>query len=181
MNISIGTKNQKKVSSVTNIFTEIFDTTEIKVASHDVDSGVPSAPHDEETYAGALNRALACTELDTSADYCVGIESGLVMRYGIMFEEAWAVVISKDNQKFIGYSSGLMLPSVVAERMQNGEAHDKIMADYDKLFDLPDDNRDTWSRYTGGNISRQISLDEALRNAIIQLKPSENNLYMPVS
>ena len=51
------------------------------------------------------------------------------------------------------------------------------MADFDKLFNLPDDNRDTWSRYTGGGISRQISLEEAARNAVIRLSESRQNLY----
>lgn len=77
----------------------------------------------------------------------------------------------------VGYSSGLLLPEVVTRRMNNGEIHNEIMADFDKKFDLPEDNRDTWSRYTGGFISRQISLEEALRNALIQCVPMERNLY----
>lgn len=176
MKVAIGTKNQKKVAAVSKIFKEQFGLSIIEVIPCSVESGVPDAPHDDETYRGALQRAQACKELG-EADYYVGIESGLVERYGNLFEEAWAVVITSDNQKFMGYSSGLMLPSIVAERMNSGEAHDKIMADYDKLFNLPEDNRDTWSRYTGGLVSRQLSLDEALRNAIIQMIPSENNLY----
>jgi hypothetical protein len=51
------------------------------------------------------------------------------------------------------------------------------MAHFDKEFNLPDDNRDTWSRYTGGNMSRQVSLEESLRNALIQAAQSERNLY----
>lgn len=70
-----------------------------------------------------------------------------------------------------------MLPSVVTDRMQSGEMHNHIMEYFDKKFNLPDDNRDTWSRYTGGNISRQVSLEESLRNALIQIVDSEQNLY----
>lgn len=70
-----------------------------------------------------------------------------------------------------------MLPETVVDRMQGGEKHNEIMASIDRQFNLPDDNRDTWSRYTGGNISRQVSLEEALRNSLIQLVPSERNLY----
>jgi non-canonical (house-cleaning) NTP pyrophosphatase len=123
-----------------------------------------------------MNRAKECVTIST-ADYYVGIESGLVKRYGHFFEEAWAVVISADGTQQIGYSSGLLLPPVVSGRMGKGEMHNDIMAHFDKLFNLPDDNRDTWSRYTGGYISRQVSLEEALRNALIQSVPTEQNLY----
>lgn len=175
MEVVIGTQNKKKVAAARKIFQEVLSPNNLEVVSYDAKSGVPEAPHDEETYRGALNRAEACCKVD--GDYFVGIESGLVERYGNLFEEAWAVVISSDNKVFLGYSSGLLIPPVVAKRMKAGEQHNEIMKHYDKLFNLPDDNRDTWSRYTGGNMSRQTSLDEALRNAIIQLMPSDRNLY----
>lgn len=176
MKILIGTKNQKKEKVVGDIFTEILKPSSLDVASHNAKSLVPEAPFDKETYQGALNRAKECQAIG-NANYYVGIESGLVERYGHLFEEAWAVVISDKDQIYYGYSSGLLLPAVVSKRMKAGESHMKIMKYYDDHFQLPDDNRDTWSRYTGGNISREISLQEALRNAIIQLMPSEKNLY----
>lgn len=176
MKIIVGTKNEKKVSIVQSVFESITKNSEIEIIKHDAPSGVPEAPHDKETYTGAMNRAKACT-LVGDADYYIGIESGLVNRYGEYFEEAWAVIIPNNSKPLIGYSSGLMLPAVVVERMKNGEMHNEIMADYDKLFNLPDDNRDTWSRYTGGTISREISLAEAVRNALIQTSESDRNLY----
>lgn len=176
MKVAIGTFNSKKIKAVEKIFKEILSKDEIVVISVKVDSKVPEAPHGIETYQGAENRAVGCMKSHL-ADYYVGIESGLVERYGNLFEESWAVVISNNKDKYIGYSSGLLIPKVVANRMKKGEKHYDIMNYYDKVFNLPEDNRDTWSRYTGGNISRQLSLDEALRNALIQLAPSEQNLY----
>lgn len=176
MKISIGTKNQKKIEVTAAVFKGVLAMKRVEVTGYDVASNVPEAPHDNETYEGALNRATACTEIG-SADYYVGIESGLVERYGYMFEEAWAVVIAADGTRRIGYSSGLMVPQTVVNRIHDGEKHNEIMASIDKQFNLPDDNRDTWSRYTGGNISRQISIEEALRNALIQFVSSERNLY----
>lgn len=175
MKVIVGTQNKKKVAAARKVFQEVLSPADLEIVSNNANSGVPEAPFDKETYQGALNRAEACRTID--GDYFVGIESGLVERYGNLFEEAWAVVIARDNKVFLGYSSGLLLPPVVAARMRSGEQHHEIMKHYDQLFDLPDDNRDTWSRYTGGNISRQTSLDEALRNAIIQLMPSDRNLY----
>jgi len=176
MKIIVGTKNQKKVDVVTSVFKNILKQPSLEVIPHDAKSLVPEAPHDRETYEGAMNRAKDCEQLG-DADYYVGIESGLVNRYGNIFEEAWAVIISKNGTSQIGYSSGLLLPNVVVGRMNNGELHNDIMADIDKMFDLPEDNRDTWSRYTGGSISRQVSLEESLRNALIQSTDSERNLY----
>lgn len=176
MKIIVGTKNQKKLAAVRAVFLEVLKPSSLEVDSFDAKSLVPDAPHNEDTYRGALNRAKECAE-KFEVDYCVGIESGLVERYGNYFEEAWAVVISADGSSCIGYSSGLLLPKVVVDRMKKGEKHNKIMEHYDKLYDLPEDNRDTWSRYTGGNMTRQLSLDEALRNAIVQMAPSDRNLY----
>lgn len=176
MKIIIGTKNQKKVSVVQGVFRDFLKDENIDIASHDAKSGVPDAPRDIETYNGALNRAEECYRIG-GFDYSVGLESGLVERYGNYFEEAWAVIISSDGTKRIGYSSGLLLPSIVTKRMEAGEKHNDIMAYFDKKFNLPDDNRDTWSRYTGGHISRQVSLEEALRNALIQSASTERNLY----
>ena len=176
MKIVVGTRNQKKLHVVETVFKNVLQLTDVTVIGHDVDSRVPEAPHDQETYQGALNRAVECQTLD-KADYYIGLESGLANRYGNYFEEAWAVIITKTNQQLVGYSSGLILPPVVVERMNNGDKHNEIMDYFDKLFDLPKDNRDTWSRYTGGNISRQISLEEAVRNALIQSSKSTHNLY----
>jgi inosine/xanthosine triphosphatase len=176
MKVIIGTENQKKIDVVSLTFKTIFGSEDITVAGYPASSKVPDAPHGQETYEGAFNRANECLKLG-SADYYVGIESGLVERYGNMFEEAWAVVISSGETKYIGYSSGLLLPPIVANRMNNGEKHNDIMAYFDKAFNLPDDNRDTWSRYTDGTISRQVSLEEALRNALIQIGKSKRNLY----
>lgn len=176
MKVIIGTKNQKKIDVASRIFKDILKTQDVIVDGYNAQSGVPEAPHDHETYLGALNRATECRNVG-EADYYIGIESGLVKRYGNMFEEAWAVVMAHDGSLMVGYSSGLMLPKAVVDRMNAGRKHNEVMAHFDKEFNLPDDNRDTWSRYTGGNISRQVSLEEALRNALIQIVHSEHNLY----
>jgi inosine/xanthosine triphosphatase len=176
MKIVVGTKNPKKIHVVRSVFEATLSAVDVDVQGYDANSKVPEAPHDKETFDGAMNRVLECQQT-CEADYYVGIESGLVERYGNYFEEAWAVVVFKDGSKRIGYSSGLMLPPVVVDRMNKGEKHNEVMAYFDKAFNLPEDNRDTWSRYTGGTISRQVSLEEALRNALIQTVPSEKNLY----
>jgi non-canonical (house-cleaning) NTP pyrophosphatase len=174
MKIIVGTNNQKKLDVVGAICSDLLRVS-VEVTGYSSNSQVPEAPHDEETYRGALNRALDC-EQSGEADAYIGIESGLVERYGNFFEEAWSVV-SRNNKQYIGYSSGLLLPEVVTTRMAEGMLHNKIMEQIDKELKLPDDNRDTWSRYSGGQILRSISLEESLRNALIQSVPAKNSLY----
>jgi inosine/xanthosine triphosphatase len=176
MKIVVGTKNQKKIDVSLRVFKSVLNTEDVTVEGRNAQSRVPEAPYNQETYQGAYNRAVECYK-EGGADYYIGIESGLAERYGNMFEEAWAVVISHDGTERVGYSSGLMLPKTVVDRMNAGQKHNEIMAYFDKEFNLPEDNRDTWSRYTGGNISRQVSLEESLRNALIQAVYSERNLY----
>ena len=64
-----------------------------------------------------MNRARECAQVGGEADYYVGIESGLVERYGPYFEEAWAVIIAGDGKEQIGYSSGLVLPQIVVDEL----------------------------------------------------------------
>lgn len=174
MKIIVGTNNQKKLDVVSAVCSNLLQSS-VEVIGYSANSSVPEAPHDEETYRGALNRALDC-EQSGEADYYIGIESGLVERYGNHFEEAWSVVI-RNNKRYVGYSSGLLLPEMVTNKMSEGMLHNKIMEQIDEELKLPKGNRDTWSRYSGGQILRNISLEEALRNALIQSVPAANSLY----
>ncbi|HMR73091.1 MAG TPA: DUF84 family protein, partial [Candidatus Saccharibacteria bacterium] len=94
--ISIGTRNQNKIARVKSVV-EALLSDEVIANGHDVESGVLDAPLDEQTYIGAKNRAESCNKLD-EADYYIGLESGLVERYDQWFEEAWAVVITKEGR-----------------------------------------------------------------------------------
>lgn len=55
------------------------------VKGYDVPSDVPDTPHGEEVECGASNRAQA---LAAEGVYAVGLESGLVERYGGTYEES---------------------------------------------------------------------------------------------
>lgn len=173
MDIIIGTKNQAKVAIATQILAEYFPDAQLEIKSVDIDSGVSGSPEDEATKTGAENRAHGAAE---TADYGVGIESGLVERYGILFEEAWACV-SHEGKTYYGYSSGLPIPPHVLRTMKesgldHGAAMRKIRDELNQF-----DDRDTWGTYSGKLVLRNISLQEALRNAVVQIVHTENNLY----
>lgn len=174
MKILVGTNNEKKLEVVRSVLKQLSQD-EVKVSGISVDSKVPEAPIGRETLQGAYNRATECLK-NGGHNFYVGVESGLVKRYGYSFEEAWAVILHNDN-KYIGYSSGLLLPKIVIAKMEQGILHNKIMEELDEELNLPKNNRDTWSRYSGGAILRNVSLEEALRNAFIQALPAKNSLY----
>lgn len=173
MNVVIGTKNKKKVAIAAKVLAEYFPEVEIDIQGIDIDSGVSGSPRDEETKTGAENRARTAA---TSADYGIGIESGMVERYGMWFEEAWACVVHEDKTYF-GYSSGLPIPLHVLKVMrENDFRHGLAMRLILEKLERPDE-RDTWGTYSDKLILRDVSLQEALRNALIQTIASEQSLY----
>lgn len=174
LRIIVATQNESKIDIVTAVCNELFSDLAVEVSGKDIPSGVAEAPHDAEIYQGALNRALSCTRF--SPDFSVGIESGLATRNDGLYEETWAIIIDSSKRQYSAYSSGLPLPHRVTERMKV-MTHDKVMEELDSEFMLPQNNRNTWSRYTGGVLERNISLYEALRNAFVQTLLNEKNLY----
>lgn len=176
MNSIVGTKNKAKIAVVARVMAEFLPDDELGVTGIDAPSGVPDTPRDHETKQGAYNRALYVSRHDI-AHYNIGIESGLVQRYGIWFEEAWACIII-DDKSYYGYSSGLPIPLYVLETMrihdlEHGHAMSHILT---TELHRPDE-RDTWGTYSDKVILREVSLQEALRNALIQTLPSKQSLY----
>lgn len=178
--VIIGTRNHNKQQITTAIF-EQLSSQSVQLQTVDAPSGVEDAPFDADVYKGAFNRARYCQQ-QTSSDtaICVGLESGLVHREEVLFEETWAVLLHNKRQ-FVGYSSGLAVPDHIITRMEKHSLkHNEMM----KLFDGEqgkNPNSDTWSSYTGDVLSRNTSLQEAVRNAAIQLFTNEDSLYNPTS
>lgn len=175
MKVIVGSTSKRKIDVVKKVFDQYFSDENLEIISHDSVSGVPNTPYDEQTYIGAKNRASDARQAQ-SANYYVGLETGMVTRYGILFDEAWACVISKDGNEYFGYSSGLRVPNFILKRMKElTMEHSDAMTIIEKeLGDLPNDNSST---YTGGILLRAMSLEEALRNALVQTLPHKTNLY----
>ncbi len=175
MKILVGSTSGRKIKVVEKVFTT-FVKGDFQVSGHNAVSGVPETPYNKETFEGSRNRARDC-EASHEADYFVGLESGLTERYGQLYEEAWATVITKEGKEFFGYSSGLKIPDLVVRRMKESKLeHCEVMTLIEEEFGkLPND---TWGTYSGGSLSREVSLEEALRNALMQIMPGEGALYL---
>ncbi|HEU5114551.1 MAG TPA: inosine/xanthosine triphosphatase [Candidatus Paceibacterota bacterium] len=174
MKAIIGSASERKIKTVERALAPIAPET-VHVLGFKASSGVPETPYDKQTFDGARNRAMHSKEAG-DADFYVGLESGLVERYGHMYEEAWCVVLAKDGAEYHGYSSGLKIPDYVLKRMDElGMEHCDAMTIIEKEHgDLPND---TWGNYSGGMILREQSLEEAVRNAFIQCFAPKHSFY----
>lgn len=176
MKFIIGSKSKRKINVAKKIIGQLFNEKSIVIEGYDAKSQVPDTPYDKQTFDGARNRALDCRSRIGDGDYCIGLESGLIERYGHMYEEAWAVVINKEGKEYYGYSGGLKVPDYILKRMDELKMeHCDVMTIIEKEFgNLPND---TWGNYSGGLIIREISLEEALRNVLIQIVASDKSFY----
>lgn len=175
MKIIIGSGSERKIKMAQKVADQLF-LEKVEVTGYPAKSGVPDTPWDQETFAGAKNRALDALNHQSGAKYYLGLESGLIERYGHIYEEAWAAVIDQNGKEFYGYSSGLKVPDFILKKMDELKMeHSDAMTIIEEEFGkLPND---TWGTYTGGAILREISLEEALRNALIQVTAPEQSFY----
>lgn len=171
----IGSASKRKINTAEKIIRQLFNDN-ISIIGHNAKSQMPDTPYDKQTFDGAKNRALDSKTHIADGNFYIGLESGLIERYGHIYEEAWAAVITSDNKEYFGYSSGLKVPDYILKRMNELKMeHCDIMTIIEEEFGkLPND---TWGTYSGGILLREISLEEALRNALIQITASDNSFY----
>lgn len=176
MKFVVGSKSQRKIAVTEKVVGQLFNEKNIVTESYDAESKVPYTPYDQQTFDGARNRAMDSKHHVINCDYYIGLESGLVERYGHMYEECWAVIITGDSKEYYGYSSGLKVPDYILQKMDDlNMEHYGVMAMIEKEFgNLPND---TWGTYSGGVLIREISLEESLRNAFIQIIAPPESFY----
>lgn len=177
MKFFIGTNNAVKVDTAKQVIAKILDSTDFELFGKDVPSGFGETPHDQETIQGAENRAKELILLP-ECEYAIGLESGLVQRYGHIFEEAWCCVIAKHKTTY-GYSSGLKVPDVITRKMSSDNLeHFEVLRLEEIRSLLPvKTSKDTWGNYSNLALTRKISFEEALRNALVQMFSSSESLY----
>jgi non-canonical (house-cleaning) NTP pyrophosphatase len=174
MKFIVGSASHRKIVAVKK-FVALTVEHDIEVAGYPSRSGVPDTPWDDEMLEGARNRANDA-KVHMRGDYFVGLESGLVERYGSVYEETWSCVVDKHGNEYVGFSSGLRVPQgIVDEMVASGMTHGQVMRRLEIEHGLEDS--DTWGSYTGRLIIREISLVEALRNSLVQAFAPDDSLY----
>lgn len=119
--VVVGSANPVKIAAVRAILTQVAPT--VTVEGLAVASGVPEQPFgDEQTQAGARQRALAALEATPHATLGVGLEGGVVeLPDGGLRTCAWAVIVDRHGHEGMGGSLSMPLPERVAARIRAGE------------------------------------------------------------
>jgi inosine/xanthosine triphosphatase len=121
MKIIIASKNPVKIEAVHNGFAEMFPDWRLEMQGISVPSDVSDQPMgDEETFAGAFNRAKNAQTVLPNADFWVGVEGGNI-RHGENEMEvmAWVVIISK-NKVGKARTAGFFLPQKIVDLINQG-------------------------------------------------------------
>ncbi len=119
--VIVGSENPVKIAAVQAVLGRLAPNATVRGIA--VASGVPDQPFgDEETQAGARQRALSALSQTPDAQLAVGLEGGVVeLPNGQMRSCAWAVVVDAHGAEGIGGSLSMPLPNRVALRIRNGE------------------------------------------------------------
>ncbi|HJH27188.1 MAG TPA: hypothetical protein C5S37_10605, partial [Methanophagales archaeon] len=123
MRILVGSQNPVKLEATKEAFSAYFDTVEVTGIS--VSSNVSNQPVDDETFAGARNRAFELKRIDEAgnfnAEFFVGIEGGIKKLFYRWF--TFGVMCIMDDKGRIGYGTSpfFELPSHISEELLKGK------------------------------------------------------------
>ena len=180
MKILVGTENKRKIEAVKTVINSMEIYEEYTISGLSTESSVPETPLNEDTKEGAINRAQNAQLCEVGCDLYIGIESGLVKRFGEMYEEVWSAIIYR-GKIYTAYSSGIKLPeSISVELLPDVSNHREIMNFLRSKYDIDIHETlgvDTWGNYTGNKIRREVGLEEAVRNALVQIFPGKESFY----
>ncbi len=172
------TLNPVKVGAVEEAFKRYWP--ECEVVGMEVESGVAAQPiTEQETMDGARNRAMACIG---DNEYGVGIEGGVTMIEGKMFECAWVCVVKKSqitNSPILkleyeeGLGGGLYfeLPEKIAEKIKSGGELGPIMEEIMK-FDVKRTSG-AIGVFTKGQLDRKSAYVHIMLSALIKFVSPE--------
>ena len=127
MKVIVGSTNPVKVEAVRIAFTRVWPEQAWEIQGISVPSGIASQPmSDEESIAGARNRARNAIDVHTAIDtpdvaYGVGLEGG-IQRVGThYYDSGWCVVLDKQGREGIGSTIHLVVPPKMMRMIQQGK------------------------------------------------------------
>ena len=143
---------------------------QVEVRGKKLESGVPEQPYSlDESLEGASNRQKALRQLGVVADFLVTVESGL-HPVGEGVYGRVAVLIERPGQPtHTGLSIDLRYPQEVLDVVPSQYADVGTWAMEVKGAT----EKDPYAIFTGGRRTRQDTIEDAARNALISLLVSE--------
>ena len=149
MHIFVGSTNPVKINAVIQAASETWP--DVKVEGIEVESGIADQPRsDEETKQGSMNRArnvlAKASEMakernqqDDTHDLTlgVGLEGGVFENdQGEMWSTVWVSVADQQGNVFSSNGARFLVPSVVANRIRQGEEMGPIIAEVVGEYDV---------------------------------------------
>ena len=166
--VLVGSVNPVKIGAVRDAFAPHFP--DVAVDGIEVASGVPAQPVDDETFAGAENRALALARMNAErgfgASFCVGLEGGIAQLHARWFAFGVVGIAGADGRLSFGVSPLFELPPGITDDLLAGVELGDVM---DRLAG----ERNTKQRggaigvLTGGRITRRALYAQGVAMALI--------------
>jgi inosine/xanthosine triphosphatase len=182
MQVVVGSTNQVKLRATRRAFEARYDLMRgehVALMQTSVSSGVPEQPRGlDETVLGAFNRATACLEF--MGDYTVGIESGViqlqVVGSNIALDCCACVIFEVATMQYtLGISSAWAMPSYIQQQFAQLSATETLddamqRSGLSSISNLGS-SIGAIGILSGGQLTREDYTVEAVRNALISLKP----------
>lgn len=139
---------------------------DVDVRGKKLESGVPEQPYSlEESLEGAKNRQEALRQLGVEADYLVTVESGLHPVGDAVYGCVAVLIEQPGGPTYTGLSIDLQYPQ---------EVLDVVPSQYPDVGTWAMEvkgakEKDPYAIFTGGRRTRQDTIEDAARNALISL------------
>jgi len=134
LKIAVGSTNPVKIAATKNVMKKIYGNS-VEVVPIKVESGVSHTPiGEEEIVRGAKNRAIRALQA-IQADIGVGMEGGIVKKFGEWFLTGWCAVVDRSGKFSLGSSVYMLLPDSVVERVLKGEELGVVFDDITGMHD----------------------------------------------
>jgi inosine/xanthosine triphosphatase len=179
MKVLVGSRNPVKLEAVKTAFSTYFDA--VDVVGIGVHSGVSNQPIEDETFAGAKNRALALMRISEgdNARFFVGIEGGIKKLVHRWF--TFGVICIVDDLGRIGYgtSTFFALPARISEELLKGKGTVELSDVVDDLTGETNtkEKQGAVGYFTKGVMDRKRYYVDGLIAALIPFLNAE--LYFP--
>lgn len=180
----MGSKNPVKVDSVKEAFHKYWP--EAVVIGNEVESGVSAQPMSElETMNGARQRAYKVLEMNSEAEYGVGIEGGVTELNptspswmgmhggkGRLFECAWVAIVDRTGKE--GLAGGLYfeLPEKIAKKIKSGGELGPIMDEFTGKTNVKQ-GAGAIGIFTKGELDRKSAYVQIVLSALIKFVSPE--------
>ncbi|WP_017730350.1 inosine/xanthosine triphosphatase [Nafulsella turpanensis] len=120
--VVVASRNPAKIKAAELGFSRMFPDQEFVFDGISVASGVADQPMtDDETFMGALHRALTAQQEQPEADYWIGLEGGLQEEGDDFYAFAWIVLIGPKGMQGKSRTGTFVLPLEVAELVRDGK------------------------------------------------------------